>query len=182
MLPSGFVYIPEFISAEEEKELADKIRQLTFSEIKMHGVTARRRATHFGWTYDFNTYRIEPGPPIPEFLFAIRTKLSAIIQKEPDKLAQVLVTEYPPGSTMGWHRDAPAFGSVVALSLLAPCRLRLRREGDPGSAINVPVEPRSAYVLAGTARSQWQHSIPPLKSLRYSITFRTVRRFESQSL
>ncbi len=35
--------------------------------------------------------------------------------------------------------------------------------------------PRSGYVLAGPARTAWQHHVPPAKRLRYSITFRTLR-------
>jgi DNA oxidative demethylase len=179
MMPSGFVYVPEFISPDEEEGLLEKIQQLTFSDIKMHGVTARRRATHFGWTYDFLTYRVKPGPLIPEFLLGIRERLADLVEKEPESLVQALILEYPPGATIGWHRDAPAFGIVAALSLLAPCRLRLRRASDPGWKVNTVIEPRSAYALTGPARNQWQHSIPALKSLRYSITFRTLRGFES---
>ena len=37
-------------------------------------------------------------------------------------------------------------------------------------------KPRSAYLLTGTARWGWQHSIAPTPALRYSITFRTRRR------
>jgi len=40
----------------------------------------------------------------------------------------------------------------------------------------VELAPRSGYVLAGPARTAWQHHVPPTKSLRYSITFRTLRR------
>jgi DNA oxidative demethylase len=178
MLPSGFIYASEFISTDEEKDLLQMIQKLTFSDIKMHGVIARRRATHYGWTYDFSTYRIEPGPPIPEFLLGVRRRLAELVQREPESLSQALVLEYPPGATIGWHRDAPAFGTVAALSLLSPCRLKLRCETDPGSAVNVAIEPRSAYALTGPARNQWQHSIPALKSLRYSITFRTIRDSE----
>jgi alkylated DNA repair dioxygenase AlkB len=34
---------------------------------------------------------------------------------------------------------------------------------------------RSGYVLAGAARWVWQHSIPPVKELRYSVTYRQLR-------
>jgi len=36
------------------------------------------------------------------------------------------------------------------------------------------IEPRSIYVLSGEARTVWEHSIPPLDKLRYSLTFRTL--------
>ena len=84
---------------------------------------------------------------------------------------------YPPGSTIGWHRDAPAFGIVVGVSLGSACRFRFRR-GPAGSreVFTLELPPRSAYVLAGEARTAWQRSVPPTPGLRYSITFRTLRR------
>jgi alkylated DNA repair dioxygenase AlkB len=88
----------------------------------------------------------------------------------------VLVTEYTPGAGIGWHRDAPSFGVVVGVSLLGPCRFRFARgAGGARETRAVILEPRSAYVLSGPARWQWQHSIPPGKTARYSITFRTMR-------
>ncbi len=93
------------------------------------------------------------------------------------ELVEALVTEYSPGAAIGWHRDARMFGVVVAVSLLGSGRLRFRR-GEAGAreTSEVRVEPRSAYVLSGSARSDWQHSIQPVETLRYSITFRTLRR------
>jgi alkylated DNA repair dioxygenase AlkB len=35
-------------------------------------------------------------------------------------------------------------------------------------------EPRSVYLLRGPSRREWEHSIPGVDSLRYSITFRNV--------
>ncbi|HKA17572.1 MAG TPA: alpha-ketoglutarate-dependent dioxygenase AlkB, partial [Blastocatellia bacterium] len=62
------------------------------------------------------------------------------------------------------------------LSLLATCVLRLRRKvGEKWERANMTVEPCSAYLLSGEARSSWEHSIPGVESLRYSITFRSVR-------
>lgn len=40
----------------------------------------------------------------------------------------------------------------------------------------IPVRDRAAYVLGGPARSIWEHRIPPVKELRYSLTFRSLRR------
>ena len=91
---------------------------------------------------------------------------------------QALVTRYPPGSVIGWHRDAPAFGPTVAgLSLGSSCLLRFQRgRADNRRVYEVELAPRSAYVLAGAARASWQHSIPAVPELRYSITFRQLRR------
>ncbi len=95
---------------------------------------------------------------------------------EPPDLAEALLQRYPPGAGIGWHRDAPMFGTVVGVSLGASCTLRFQRgKGDERRVFGLELEPRSAYVLTGAARWRWQHSIPPTKNLRYSVTFRTVK-------
>ena len=61
-LPEGFVYRPEFISAEEERTLEGTIEQLSFAQIKMHGAIAKRRAAHFGRGYEYESGRIDTAP------------------------------------------------------------------------------------------------------------------------
>ncbi len=176
-LPGGFLYRPDFITPEEESELLAGIAGLEFAQVRMRGVTAKRRVAHFGWVYGYESWRITPGAAIPSFLEPLRARAGDLVSAEPGELAEALVTEYSPGAAIGWHRDAPMFGVVVAVSLLGSGRLRFRR-GEAGSreTSEIRVEPRSAYVLSGSARSDWQHSIPPVEALRYSITFRTLRR------
>jgi DNA oxidative demethylase len=152
------------------------LRALAFSEIRMRGVVARRRTAHFGWTYGYETWRIEPGPPIPDVLLPLRARAATLVAVDASALAEALVTEYTPGAGIGWHRDAPMFGVVIGVSLLGACRFRFRRDGrDAAVAPEARLEPRSVYVLDGEARSAWQHSIPPTRSVRYSVTFRTLR-------
>jgi alkylated DNA repair dioxygenase AlkB len=174
--PPGFAYHPQFIAAFEEEALLAGIRGLAFAEVRMRGQVARRRTVQFGWAYGYETWRIEPGPPVPPFLLALRARSAALVGVEPEALAEVLVTEYPPGAGIGWHRDAPMFGDVVGVSLLGACRFRFEhRRGTVRTTRGVVLEPRSAYVLGGAARWQWRHSIPAAKEFRYSVTFRTVR-------
>lgn len=93
-----------------------------------------------------------------------------------DVFSHALVTEYRPGTPIGWHRDKPEYGIVVGLSLGAACRMRLRPCGIPrdrGVAVALELAPRSLYVMEDDVRREWQHSIPPAKALRYSITLRT---------
>ncbi len=176
-LPEGFLYRPEFISPAEERDLISSIEELPFSDVRMHGVVARRRVVQFGWRYSFDGLSIAPGASLPDFLEPVRTRSAALAGLDPAEVTEALVTEYSPGAAIGWHRDAPPFGVVVGISLLAPCRFRLRRgEGRSAERLSIDLEPRSAYVLAGEARSAWQHSIPAVPARRYSITFRTVRR------
>ena len=91
------------------------------------------------------------------------------------RLQQVLITEYAPGAAIGWHKDRSVFGDVVGISLLSPCTFRLRlKTGQRWERHTLLAEPRSVYLLRGPARTEWEHSIPAVESLRYSITFRNV--------
>jgi alkylated DNA repair dioxygenase AlkB len=114
--------------------------------------------------------------PIPDWLLPVRAAAAAMADLPPEDLVEVLVQRYPEGAQIGWHRDAPMFDQVLGVSLLSPSRLRFRR-GPAGERENyeLTLAPRSGYVLSGEARTKWEHHIPPAKSLRYSITFRTLR-------
>ena len=175
-VPEGFRNADEFLSSLEEQELAERFRAMEFREMRMRGVAARRRIIDYGWKYSFESFRTTEGPPLPDFLEPVRDRAAAFAGVGPSALAEALLTEYSPGASIGWHRDAPPFGIVIGISLLAPCRFRFRR-GRTGAWETTEriVKPRSIYVLTGPARSEWQHSIPAMKELRYSITFRTMR-------
>ncbi|MEN3311705.1 MAG: hypothetical protein V7645_1034 [Actinomycetota bacterium] len=176
MQPEGLVYGPELLSEEEERALLEELERLQFNEIRMHGVVAKRTARHFGVDYDYERRAItEEVDPVPDWILPVRTTAAGMANLAPEELVEVLVTRYPEGAQIGWHRDAPMFGTVLGVSLLAPARMRFRRDvlGER-ETYEVTLEPRSGYVLAGDARTEWQHHIPPAKSLRYSITFRTL--------
>ena len=176
-LPPGFLYRPGFLTPEEESEVLTGIARLEFHDVRMRGQVARRRTAHFGWIYGYETWRIEPGPRIPDFLLALRPRAGALGGVAAEELVEVLVTHYPPGAGIGWHRDAPMFGVVVGVSLLSACRFRFQRgTGRERRTTAAALEPRSAYVLGGAARWQWQHAIPPGKVERFSVTYRTLRR------
>jgi alkylated DNA repair protein (DNA oxidative demethylase) len=181
--PEGFIQQADFITEPEERKLVAKLEQLEFSELQMQGVTARRRVLHFGWLYGYESWQLEPGPAIPEFLIPFRERAADFGGMNQSEIVEALVTKYPPGAGIGWHRDAPTFGPiVVGISLLGFCRFRLRRGQDTQREMfSVPLEPRSAYVLSGPARYEWQHSIPAVRVLRYSVTFRTLRRKSASS-
>ena len=175
--PQGLVYRPELLSVAEETALLAELEALRFDPIVMHGQAAKRTARHYGLDYDYESRTPMPGEPLPDWLEPVRARATALAGVEPDELVEILVQRYPPGSTIGWHRDAPAFGTVVGVSLGSACRLRFQRGKDEARRVwEVLLEPRSGYVLGGEARTSWQHSIPPTKELRYSITFRTLRR------
>ncbi|MDQ3858080.1 MAG: alpha-ketoglutarate-dependent dioxygenase AlkB [Actinomycetota bacterium] len=175
--PAGLVYRPDFVSEDEERKLLDFLDELDFREVTMRGQTARRTVRHFGYDYDYEGWGVTPGDPLPVELVWLRDRCGELAELPGEELAQTLVTRYPERATIGWHRDAPMFGpKVVGVSLLSACRLRLqRRSGDVRRVFALELAPRSAYVLAGQARSSWQHSIPPTATLRYSVTFRTLK-------
>ncbi len=176
--PPGLLYRPAFVSADEERALLEEVEAYAFHEVKMRGQVARRTVIHFGWDYDYDGWQIHPTTPPPPRLRELADRCGAVAEIAPESLEQFLVARYPPGATIGWHRDAPMFGTpVIGISLGSPCTMKFRRELEAGFEVfPQTLEPRSLYILAGEARSKWQHSIPPTKALRYSVTMRTVRR------
>jgi len=175
-LPEGLVYRPDLIDSGQEAALSGEIATLPFAPFQFHGYEGARRVVAFGWDYHFARQALEPAPPIPDFLLALRAKVAAVAGGEPDAFQQAMVIEYAPGAGIGWHRDRPQFEVIAGVSLLASCPFRLRRKvGKDWERTTLRPAPRSLYVLAGPARDDWEHSIPAVEALRYSVTFRTFR-------
>lgn len=175
--PEGFSYEEDILSSGEERALVRAFADLPFKAFEFQGFQGNRRVVSFGWHYDFNTRGLGSAEAIPEFMLPLRAKAVAFAGVPPDTLQHVLVTEYAPGAGIGWHRDRPEFGIVIGVSLVAGCHFRLRRKvGTKWERASLIALPRSIYLMQGTARHEWQHSIPPVDSLRYSITFRTLNR------
>jgi alkylated DNA repair dioxygenase AlkB len=174
-LPEGFRYTPKLISPAEEGRLVGELKTLPFKEFEFHGFLGKRRVVSFGWRYDFTGGGLQKTEDMPGFLLPIRERAAAFAGLTPDNLQQVLLTEYRPGAAIGWHKDRSVFGEVVGISLLSPCTFRLRRKASGSwERASVQLEPRSAYLLQGPVRSDWEHSIPGVERLRYSITFRNI--------
>jgi alkylated DNA repair protein (DNA oxidative demethylase) len=171
----GLEYQPELISVDEERQILDHIEGLDYDEIHMHGQVAKRTVRQFGLKYEFGTWKLEETEPLPDGLRPARDAAAELADVAPEEFAQVLVSRYPDGAGIGWHRDAPAFANVVGISLLSPCRMRFQRgKGEARESFALELEPRSGYLLSGSVRWAWQHSIPATRSLRYSLTFRTL--------
>jgi DNA oxidative demethylase len=181
--PPGFEYWADFITVTEELDLLDDLARLPFAQVEMRGVVARRQTAHFGWTYGYYSRRASAGPPLPEFLAVYRDRAAHWAGIAPERFVEALVTRYPEGAPIGWHRDAPMFGDVIAgISLGASCRMKFRPCVSPAEAVGarrttheIELAPRSGYLIAGVARREFEHSIPAVAALRYSITFRTLR-------
>jgi alkylated DNA repair dioxygenase AlkB len=177
-LPEGFVYEREFITREEEVSLLAAIRELPLAEAKYKEFKARRRTVSYGGQYDFSAGKLEAAPEIPDFLMPLREKVARWVGVAAGEFVHALVTEYSPGTPLGWHRDVPDFELIVGVSLGGCARMRLRpyrpdEKQKRKDAIALELEPRSAYAMRGPARWGWQHCIAETKELRHSITFRT---------
>jgi alkylated DNA repair dioxygenase AlkB len=174
--PDGFRYETDLIDAATETAMLEQVRALPFREFEFQGYTAKRRVISFGWQYDFDARQLRRVDDMPEFLLELREHAARFAQMPASTLQHVLVMEYGPGAAIGWHRDKGVFGQVVGISLLSPCTFRLRRAaGASWERVSLTAEPRSAYLLSGPAREEWEHSIPAVAQLRYSITYRNLR-------
>jgi alkylated DNA repair dioxygenase AlkB len=176
-MPEGLLYQEEFLAKDEEDALLAEIRALPLEEAKYKAFTAKRRIAAYGSSYDFDTNALGPAPPIPPFLFSLRSRVADLAAVEETQFTHALVTEYRPGTELGWHRDVGEFGVVVGVSLGGTCRMRFRRyPHEKGAQVfNLDLAPRSVYVLRDEIRWRWQHSVARTKELRYSITLRTPR-------
>jgi alkylated DNA repair dioxygenase AlkB len=169
----GFRYRDHVITAADERALLDQFQALPFKPFEFHGFLGNRRVVSYGWRYDYAGATLRPSDPIPTFLLSLRAQAATFAGVEAGALQQILINEYAPGAGIGWHRDKRMYEDVVAVSLGATCTLRLRRKrGDGWERVTQHVQPRSAYLLRGAARREWEHSIPPVEQLRYSVTFR----------
>lgn len=173
--PEGLVYAPDFIDRDEERALAGRIAGLPFKPFEFHGFTGNRRTVSFGLHYAFDGSGLREAEPIPGWLHPLRARAAALAGRDAEAFVHALVIEYAPGAGIGWHRDRPVFGDVIGISLLAPAPLRFRRKaGSKWERFTLTAEPRSAYLLRGEARHEWEHSIPQLETVRYSVTLRTL--------
>jgi alkylated DNA repair dioxygenase AlkB len=175
-LPEGLRYEPELLSPANEQALVERLSELPFRPFEFHGYLGKRRVVSFGWQYDFGGGSLRRIEDMPDFLLPVRDVSARFAGIEASNLQHVLLTEYAPGAAIGWHKDKAVFGEVVGISLLSACTFRFRRRHGTGwERASFIAEPRSAYVLQGPSRTEWQHSIPAVDRLRYSITFRNIR-------
>jgi alkylated DNA repair dioxygenase AlkB len=182
-VPDGFRHHDDFITTEEEAALLGEIARVEFSTFEMRGVAARRRVAFFGSAYDAGS---AAAAPIPGFLLPLRSRFGGWAEVEPAAFEMGLIMEYPAGAPIGWHRDAPQYGIVAGLSLLSACRMKFRPYVSPKlqasqaggrrtATHEIILQPRSAYLMTAESRTSFEHHIPAVAELRYSITFRTLR-------
>jgi alkylated DNA repair dioxygenase AlkB len=175
-MPEGFRYAPDLIGAADEARLTEAFGDLPFKEFEFHGFLGKRRVVSFGFRYDFNGGGLKAAEPMPQFLEPVRERAAAFAGLAPEQLQHALITEYRPGTSIGWHRDRPDYSDVIGVSLKSPCTFRMRRKrGTAWERAVMRLDRRSVYLLRGPSRDDWEHSIPAVEELRYSITFRSLR-------
>jgi alkylated DNA repair dioxygenase AlkB len=176
-LPDGFHYARDLIDQAQEQDLVAEFARLPFRAFEFHGFHGRRRVVSFGWRYDFNEGGLKRADPMPGFLMPLRPKAVGFAgRREETAFEQAIVTEYTPGAAIGWHRDRSVFSEVIGVSLLTSCTFRFRRKNETKwERASLIAEPRSVYLLSGSSRGDWEHSIPAVAELRYSVTFRSLR-------
>jgi alkylated DNA repair dioxygenase AlkB len=178
--PEGLCYHPGLISGTEEEALIAHLQELSFAPFQFGIYEGKRRIVSFGARYDFTHQRLEEAAAIPDWLQPFARRCEQVTGLSPGSIRHALCTEYAAGAGIGWHRDKRVFDEVLGISLRSACKLRLRRRrGEKWERFSLDAQPRSLYVLRGPARNVWEHSIPPVEDLRYSITFRSMARGES---
>jgi alkylated DNA repair dioxygenase AlkB len=183
-LPEGFRYMEDFITPEEETKLINLVAAIDVHPMQFHQYEAKRKVASFGLGWSFTRQRLEPGNTIPEGFDFLVNKVALFEGIHREAMAQFLVTEYPVGAVINWHRDAPPFDTIIGVSLAADCIFKLRphekEKQHRKATISLPVKRRSLYVMKGPAKNEWQHSTMPVNQIRYSLTFRTVKNMTKQ--
>ena len=178
-LPPGFSYLPDFLTVVEENKLLESISKFDLRPMIFQGFEAKRKVISFGYDYSFDRRTLSKGKPIPPDFQWLLGKTAAQLNIE-NEFAELLITEYPPGAVINWHRDAPPFDVIAGISLLSECIFRFRpfdkKKQNRKSIISCLLPKRSLYFIQGESREEWQHSILPVNSIRYSVTLRTLRR------
>ena len=174
---AGLHYVPDYLDPAEHDALLGAVSAVEWHE------AGGRRIQFYGHWYEYargGVYRVGPLPPWGQAL-AVRLHDDRLMPYVAD---QLIVTEYQPGDGIRPHIDAPIFADViVGVALGSTCVMQFSRQEHPTE--DVLLEPRSAVVLSGEARHQWQHAIPPRtaddwrgrrlrRSRRVSLTFRKM--------
>jgi alkylated DNA repair dioxygenase AlkB len=178
--PEGFTYYPDFLSESEEQDLLNYVTSLELHPFHFHGYEGKREVASYGYDYSFEKKKLSEGKVIPDFFSPLISKVAGKVSVNENEFVELLVTRYPVGAVINWHRDAFPFELIAGISLQADCTFRLRPQDKPkqsrSSLLSFKVKRRSLYIMEGPARYDWQHSTAPVDNVRYSITLRTLKQ------
>lgn len=168
----GLSLLPNAITEEDEDKLIKLINKGTWTN-----APGKRQVQQYGRLYDYNTRSLGDTTHIPKWLLTTADYLDLPVPEN------VIINKYEPGEGISSHTDNPCFGEIVAsLSLVSPITMDLKFNSIEHA---IRLEPRSLLTLSGESRHRWTHGISARKSdvvnhekvprsLRYSITFRTL--------
>jgi len=175
----GLRYISGYLDSSAHDELLDIVSAQTWMD-----VPGQRRMQFYGYTYEAASHAITRTGKLPPWALNVARKIhhDGLSPRTPVQLG---VIEYAPGQGIFTHVDADVFDDVVVISLVAPCVMDFV-DSESGATESLLLEPRSALVLSGEARSQWRHGIASRmadewngetipRGRRVSLTFRNVR-------
>jgi alkylated DNA repair dioxygenase AlkB len=168
-IPSGFEYEQGFLSEKEEGDLLERFQKLNFTSFNFKGYVAKRRTVEYSFEYDFSTRKASSTKAIQEFLKSLRENAAKWAGVAAHEIVEAVITEYPPGAPIGWHRDVPQFDLIIGVSLASGCRMRLRPYKEKGRIVATTLDPRSVYAMCGVAVGIISTAFRPLKALRYSV-------------
>ena len=188
---TGFKYVPNFITEEEEMDFVAQI-----DAAKWNSGQLKRRVQHYGWRYDYGERQIDESMHLgnlPDWAKTLGKRLveNGLMQSGDQGVVpdQVIVNEYTAMQGISRHIDQPqSFAEPVAtISLLETWGMVFRRRGSK-EKVEKALERRSVAVLTGDARYKWTHEIPSRKyervredgkrverGRRISLTFRKAR-------
>ncbi|KAL4803369.1 hypothetical protein BDV18DRAFT_144648 [Aspergillus unguis] len=176
----GLLYQPDFITPEHESSLLALFPTLPWPD------RPGRISLHYGYTFDYKTFGIDPSIPYKPFPEWLEPLLPTAESTPPD---QVCLQYYPPGSGIPPHVDSHrGWDQLYALSLGAPVFMRMRHGKHGEEKIDIDLEGRSMMCFSRDARLHWTHGIAKRKTDtldngevrtrgdRWSITYRWARR------
>jgi alkylated DNA repair dioxygenase AlkB len=175
--PDGWLYRDDFIDLAEEAALLAKFAAWSLTPAKYKTYTARREILSFGGSFDFATNTLQSAEPVPPELVPLRARIASWAGLVPEDFTQAVVAHYAPGTPLGWHRDVPNFEVIAGVSLCGFARMDFRRypPRPRSDTLHADLAPRSAYLMRGAARWDWQHRVQASEGERWSVTFRTLR-------
>jgi alkylated DNA repair dioxygenase AlkB len=139
----GLSTTSDLVTANEEASMIAAIDATDLSPFRFQGWTGKRLTTSYGWTYHFDTGRMNQGAPLPNWLLPFRDRAACFARLPAEALVQALLIRYGPGAGIGWHKDRPAFEHAIGLSLGAAAVMRFRRRrGNGFERATLPLDPR----------------------------------------
>ena len=159
----GLTYVPDFLSAAEERKIVAEIDQNDWID------DLKRRVQHYGWRYDYKARKVNVTMRLGQMPGWAQTIAQRLVQRDlvrelPD---QVIVNEYIRDQGISKHVDAKSsFADGIAMiSLLESWEMVFRNQGGRGKRKEtLRLEQRSATIMAKEARYQWSHEIPKRKT------------------